>query len=188
MLGSVVTNTGKAEAVIYSFTNYNPGGGDVTANGFFDLSTAPGATIDWGNDVNAFSITLSAIGESDVTLNQLSQILQSDLNTASVSVDGTFFNWGIVNNGSSALQIVDGSTNSFIVGQSASSGFESLVIAPTNISNISSSVGEAFGGGFIATAATPVPFELSPTMGLLAVGGIWSISRLCKRIADRKLQ
>ena len=30
-------------------------------------------------------------------------------------------------------------------------------------------------------ASVPVPFEVSPTLGLLAVGGIWSISRLRKK-------
>ena len=31
------------------------------------------------------------------------------------------------------------------------------------------------------SSSTPVPFEVSPTLGLLTIGGIWSVSRLRKK-------
>ena len=89
IFGSVITNAGKAEAIIYSFSDYNPGGnGVVTANGFFDLSTAPGNTIDWANDLDAFSINLSGTG-FDLTMDNLSQVVADNLTAASISLDGT---------------------------------------------------------------------------------------------------
>ena len=36
------------------------------------------------------------------------------------------------------------------------------------------------------TSTTAVPFEFSPTLGLLTVGGIFGISRLCKNLVARK--
>ncbi len=44
----------------------------------------------------------------------------------------------------------------------------------------------SLGGNIFYEEATPVPFELSPTLGILTVGGIWGISRLRKRLTVQK--
>ena len=38
-----------------------------------------------------------------------------------------------------------------------------------------------------ASSSTPVPFEVSPTLGLLTIGGIWGISRLRKKRGVSKI-
>lgn len=182
ILSSVVLAS-KAEAIIYEFENYNPGGGDVTANGFFDLSTSAGETINWATDVNSFSITLSGDG-SDVTFDQFSQITVNTLNTASISGDGNFFTWGTPSGSNTELKFQGvGLVDFKIKDNSSGFGIEEIRVGGDR-SELQ--VLNSFGGGFIATASTPVPFELDATLGLLAVGGIWGVSRLRKtRIAAR---
>ena len=50
---------------------------------------------------------------------------------------------------------------------------------------VSSTTRQYFGGNFSATSAA-VPFEFSPTLGLVAMGGIFGLSRLRKRIGNSK--
>ena len=40
---------------------------------------------------------------------------------------------------------------------------------------------------FVYASSASVPFEFSPTLGLLAVGGVWGVSRLRKRLAPNQI-
>lgn len=44
----------------------------------------------------------------------------------------------------------------------------------------------SLGGNILFAEATPVPFELSPNLAILMLGGIWGISRLRKRLTAHK--
>ncbi len=187
VLGSVMVAS-KAEAIIYEFTDYNPDpvNGDVSASGFFDIDDANmDGLVDFSSELIDYEITLSDLGgNSPVIFPGASGLTVFDGALSGVSVTATSLDFGTQTGGFLCLSL--GSCSGTGV-WFYSGGFNSLSTSELPGGGFSSS--ELIGGGFLtASAATAVPFELSPTVGLLTVGGIWGVSRLRKkRIAARKI-
>ena len=189
-LGSMMANIGKAEAVIFTFENAVPNVNDpLSLSGFFDiddsLGTIPGE-VEFGTELTdySFEIASSTPGVNSVTLVPSNSVLGASLSGVSVSSSKLDFSTTtggsicVFNNNCSPTS-TDGeavfflSPNQFIL----ESGGE----PNSNFQNGSEAIGSFanFPQQIDATSAA-VPFEFSPSLGLILIGGVWGVSRYRK--------
>ena len=188
LLGSVITNAGQAEAIVYEFSNWDPGNtGTLSASGFFDINDTGDGVVDFSSEVSDFSIVFTESGTNVFTMTPSNSFVISS-NLTGVSVDNSRLDFSTAVGGE--LWYFD----------TAIFGYE-FYVGPTNeeyisiLSGASSSHDLSSGDAptllAFSSASSPtsgsVPFEFSPSLGLLAVGGIFGVSQLRKKVAARKL-
>lgn len=175
LLGSIVTNAKKAEAIIFEFNDFNPSGNAAqdTASGFFEINDLnDDGIVDFtGGELVDANIEVFNSGGDFVVGGGLEKLVTS--NIAGVSVNDNLLDFSSATSGQ--LDFQDATFGSFFLINANGAGFEIVE-----------------GGNFgfpcctFTAAPVPVPFEVSPTLGFLIVGGIWGVSRLRKKIAARK--
>lgn len=191
-LGSLMANVGKAEAVIFAFEDAVPNVNDpLSVSGFFDiddsLGTIPGE-VEFGTELTdySFEISSSTPGVNSVTLVPgNSSLLISNL--SGVSVFSSLLDFSTTTGGS--LCVINNSCSS-----TSTNGEAAFLLTP-NLFNVDSG-GEpnsnfqnnSFANGSFANFpqqidaanSAAVPFEFSPSLGLILIGGVWRISRYRK--------
>ena len=212
---TLLTISAPANAVIVSGTSFDSvlGFGNST-NGFIFNGTANNLVIDGAsvtgntanNDPYDVQATLTPGVSSDVlTVTYTAQNSSTDLfptgftNGSNAADLGGYFVGGSLGGVPISL---DGSQGDFSVdfeafndNTSVYSGSTGTIAGPFNGSygfNLGTIVGSSIDEFIITTTVqesntASVPFEFSPTLGLLAVGGFWGVSRLRKRIAAGKI-
>ncbi len=184
--GSFSEETFNSYNVDTSFNNTNVDVGDFTLNGttafggvqIIDVQplATPSADIDSpiirvaANSVSSFTATFdSPITAFGATFNGVSDNSAVTQLTAGSDVVGN------------VPEITLGNTGFF--GFVADGSFSLLTVDSAN------DVNDVFAmDNFVyASSSTPVPFEVSPTLGLLTVGGIWLLSRLRQKRGVNKI-
>lgn len=193
-LGSMMANVGKAEAVIYAFEDAVPNPSDpLSLSGFFDIDDSLGTTpgeVEFGTELTdySFEISSSTPGVNSVTLVPSNSALDiSDL--SGVSVSDSQLDFSTANSGSSLLCV---SNNGCIVsttdGEAAfplGNGIFNLELGgepDSNFENNEFALGSFadFPQQIDAANSAAVPFEFSPSLGLILIGGVWGVSRYKK--------
>ena len=227
LLSSVVLSAGKAQAQltqVYEFENFNPGGGDISAGGFFTVTdTSDFGVVNFPNEFQDWNITLTNSSNGDTaTLTPAN----SELNTVDIDVDVTTILTGVETEVSVTLPYLDNvsvdstdvdfsTASDLIAGSFQIQSTDSLVdnqfllinavnvgdlidnplvtvgslpdtVTETLVLNgIQSSV-DVLNGDLtfqaVAQDSTAVPFEFTPSLGILIAGAMWwGVSRYKKQ-------
>ena len=212
LLGSVVLSAGKAQAQltqVYEFENFNPGGGAISAGGFFTIAdTSDFGVVNFPDEFQDWNITLTnnSLGTSTTltpdnsSLNQVT--IETDPITGTVTipylddvaVNSNEVDFGTADDliaGSFQIQANDAliddqllllnTVNTDALGITTNTVTETLIFG-----GVQSSV-DVLGGdlSFQAIAqdgSASVPFEFSPSLGILIAGAMWwGVSRYKKQ-------
>ncbi len=180
-----------AEALDFSFSgisrNIDNGLGDgtdtLTASGFFRINDAiipsDGSSAEVSEiDLQAWEINIfNSANGATTTFNQTNSFI--------VTTSPFAFPSGLdVTNSVLDFSTIESATASLCITQDGScSTDQGLLFANNSTIRLADafSRSERTAPALVANvAATPVPFEISPTLGLMMVGGIWGVSRLRK--------
>jgi len=179
LLGSIVTNTSKAEAIIYNFNDFNPNGLPTsnTASGFFEIDDLnnDGIADFTGSELVSANIDVFDSAGDLLVSGGLEKLVTR--NIADVLVNDELLDFTAATSGQLIFNDTNPAFGNFFV-VSAATNFE--LIAGGNI---------GFPCCTLTATADPVavPFDTSPTLGILILGGIWGVSRLRKRMIARQL-
>ena len=192
LMVSAVIDSGKAVAVAtrFSFSNFTISGSGDSASGYFDIDDTLGSIpgeVEFATELIDYEITttfpdpVSPTSTTVVTPVTAASGGFGEITTITgVSVTSTLLDFTTATGGAFRLD-TDFGLNDF----NMSPDFFGNPIMQINTSeNAGGQVNSCC--TLQATAAT-VPFEFSPSLGLLAMGGIFGFSQLRKRIVARKL-
>ena len=184
----------KAQAIIYDV--------DFSLNGFSATGTLEtSSTGDLANGDFAFTnwevfLDDGSGGAPEFTLTPANQsttapgLVFGTLNTGDIVATSNALSFSSINEGTGAFAIGDSSISNFLCFGSCISGTGSDTSIGINSVNQVDDTG-ALGANFAvfdAQTSASVPFEFSPTLGLLAVGGLFGVSRLRKYAKSLKLK
>lgn len=177
LLGSIVTNTSKAEAIIYNFNDFNPNGlpSSNTASGFFEIDDLnnDGIADFTGSELVSANINVFDSAGDLLVSGGLDKLVTRSI--ANVSVNDELLDFSSATGG----QLIFNDTNP------AFGNFFAL-----NAPGFELIAGGNFGAPCCTLNATAdpvaVPFETSPTLGVIILGGIWGVSRLRKKMIARR--
>ena len=177
-------------------TSFDDGGsvnaGDFTLNGFGNCCTGSNkidtSPFSFSDSVNGTPYVVGQVNNTGTTFFNItfsSAITSFGAEFESISEFNSF-------DGTRITQLVADSESTINIPEISSTGFFGIV-GDSSFSTLSFQPGDSkfdrFGMDNVVHSSTSasVPFEFSPTLGLLAVGGIWGVSRLRKRMAASKI-
>ena len=176
----MLTNVYQAKAIIYEFNDFNPASGSVSASGFFDINDNGDRVVDFASELTDFEFVLTGTSSSYTHTPTTSFINNDDIQE--VTVTDTLLDFTTATSGTLNFRQFPLASGSGQFAITPNFGFEQLSIT---------SGGQTLALTCCTLQATAesasVPFEFSPTLGLLVVGSVIGVSHLHKRIIISKL-
>ncbi|ELS02284.1 hypothetical protein Xen7305DRAFT_00019970 [Xenococcus sp. PCC 7305] len=172
LLGSIVINSGKVEAVVFEFSDYSPVDQNYSASGFFDIddNSAPLGEVDFATELLDAQITISD-GTNEYVLDFADDIQQNSLN--GVEIVGSTLDFSTATSGIFRMR---NPPNSGFFAINGNQDWTRVGLSPSNFDQDSPSI----------LTAKAIPFTFSPTLGLGIIGGILAVYKL-QQIGSRKL-
>lgn len=206
---AIVGITAPANAITFTYGGVNDNGDATITKTVDDLTL----TIDQATDFTGGSVVFETGNTAEglklskttsvsplpysfkLTFDKAVRLVSYDVTNDEIDNDGDFFNLtqGSVtsdNNSVSTLGVFPFSNTTSVFQAGVPIMFTSgdiLTNDPDNSTDALPGVDEAFFLNNIVVETAAVPFEFSPALGLLAVGGIWGASRLRKKLAANKV-
>ena len=192
-VSSLLVSVGKASAVVYSFSDAVPNPNDpLSVSGFFDIDDTLGSNpgiVEFGTELVDWSLEISSStsGVPSTTLVTGNSVLNFS-NLAEVTVSSSQLDFSGV--GSGTLCISNNGCNA------TNTSGEAVFVLTSSLFNVDlgaepngSFENGTFAGGSFAnfpqqingSNSAAVPFEFSPTLGLVLAGSLFGLARYRKR-------